>query len=99
MASSGNTFGTFLQTFGTLEKQSKRSASPASEPNMFDLVQELAKRGDRVPIKTLPWYADNPKAVFDTIFEGQSKGVLTIEEDRGEPVATLTSLGRSFAAA
>lgn len=101
MSSSANTFGTFLQTFGDLEKQSNSSAEAYTiSPTLKDVVgvvKDIAKRGDKSLVKDLWEAADSTKAqVLAAVLGGKDQGLIELSEEHGESIAKLTTLGKLF---
>lgn len=102
MASS-NTFGTFLETIGTLTRSKALQSGAADRTRselILKLVSILAQRNDELPVEVLAKEAGVPKLwLLEAILQSQSDGLIKIEEENGTSVARLTSFGKALAAA
>lgn len=107
MPSSSNTFGTFLNTFSTLEKQSSVDPSTASATvrkdsfsakDVLRIVENLSISGSRKTIKDLVAISGLPREdLLSAVMQGKNQGLIEVSDENGESVANLTPLGKAFA--
>lgn len=98
MPSSSNTFGTFLNTFNSLARESQvtRAGKPDADV-LINIVKDIASSGDEKPVRDLVRSLDYDRSrILSAIVEGKQQGLLELTEDKGESLARLTSLGRAF---
>jgi hypothetical protein len=98
MRSSRNTFGTFLNTFNNLEKESNRSIDQqVSTDVLMHVVKDIAASGDKKPVADIVKSLDfDGSRIFSAVVEGKQKGLFEVTDNHGESLATLTPLGRAF---
>lgn len=96
MASS-NTFGTFLQTFNSLEKSSRLETPSDPMRLVTKLAQSLSSSGDQAPVEKLIAEVNEPKTdVLGALFDGQDKGIFKVENIDDTLTARLTNIGKSL---
>ncbi len=97
MASSANTFGTFLETVKALET-SRQSVRPQWPEQEIVLIARLPlARDGSAPMKEVAEQSRLPLQDFlSALSEGREKGLLEIDESEEVPVMRLTKLGRSL---
>ncbi len=92
-----NTFGTFLQTLDALRTSGdKTSRASTLSQAMAELVKEIAKNGDQLPLEQLTKEATSRADLLDAIFAAKDRGLIDIVEDKGGTTAHLTKLGKSL---
>jgi hypothetical protein len=97
--STANTFGTFLNTFKSLEAGSDQTSQMADadlSKAVLNVASILARMGGHLPVRTAIVESQLPKDQFFTVLgAGLDKKVFTVGEE-ADPVLTLTNLGRSL---
>jgi hypothetical protein len=101
MSSSANTFGTFLQTFGNLEKQTTavgaNTVATTGLDEVVGLVQDIAKNGDGLSFADIVAHSPMVKEqVLAALLKGREQGLIDFSQSNGETIANLTNLGKSF---
>lgn len=98
MASSANTFGTFLETYQRLGSLRPQEAA-STDSEVFLVAKTLARHSGPVPVQLAMRESGlNQETFFRAVLAGKDRRLLEIEEDEVEPKLKLTSLGRSFVA-
>lgn len=98
MASSANTFGTFLETIKKLEDAApaaRQSSFPESE--VLEIAKMLGRTGGQAPVRVAMSQAGIAEpAFFRAVFAGREKGIFDIDEQSEQAVLKLTKLGYGF---
>jgi hypothetical protein len=97
MASSANTFGTFLDTFKKLEEGPPSRGGSFPESEVLQIAKMLAGAGGAAPVRTAMAQAGiEEPAFFRAVFAGREKGIFDIDEQTDQAVLKLTKLGHGF---
>jgi len=98
MASSANTFGTFLETIKKLEEGPPSKGSSFPESEVLQIAKMLAGTGGQAPVRVAMAQAGVAEpAFFRAGFAGREKGIFDIDEQSDQAVLKLTKLGYGFA--
>jgi hypothetical protein len=99
MASSANTFGTFLDTFKRLEEApSSRESGSFPESEVLQIAKTLAGSGGQLPLRAAMGQAGLADTVFfRAVLAGRDKGIFDIDETSNQAVLKLSKLGYGFA--
>ncbi len=98
MASSANTFGTFLDTYKKLEEGPPSKGTSFPESEVLQIAKMLAGTGGAAPLRVAMAQAGVDEPVFfRAVFAGRDKGIFEIDEQSDQAVLKLTKLGYGFA--